>query len=389
MKLALGILRLKPAGGLERHALRIAGALAERGHDICLHTTIASDAVPSGVRIATLPRRSRTNHGAMAEFSQQFGAAAAGADVRVGFQRLAQLDVLFCADWCYADRTQPFWKRWLPRYRTLSRLEQACFDPTSATRIIALSAPQLDAYVGAYATPADRAVVLPPTIDAAHRSHENASATQRQAARAKLGLPDNATVWLWIGLQPHVKGLDRVIAALGRHPDAILVICGTSAGDKRVASLVAQADRAHGAGRVQVLGVVTDDMLAAAFGAADLLVHPARLDVTGTVILEAMAAGLPVVTTANCGFAPHVASADAGLVVPVPFDQQQFEAALGSTNADRRRHWAKNAIAYCANPRLYSGIEHACNLIEAAAKGPAAWREAAAEAQAPRPVPQP
>jgi UDP-glucose:(heptosyl)LPS alpha-1,3-glucosyltransferase len=316
----------------------------------------------------------------MDEFSEHFRRAAAGADIRIGFQRLAHLDVLFCADWCYADRKQPFWKRWLPRYRTLSRLERACFGPASTTRIIALSAPQLDAYVNAYGTAAERAAVLPPTVDASHRRRESGLA-QRQAARATLGLPESAVVWLWIGLQPHVKGLDRVIEALARHPDAILMICGANASDRKVAAHVAQADRALGAGRVKALGVVPDETLAAAFAAADMLVHPARLDVTGTVILEAMAAGLPVVTTANCGYATHVEAAGAGLVVQMPFDQQRFEAALAGAVAEDRARWSQNAVAYCADPALYSGIEHACDLIETARDGSAAWRVAADRAK--------
>lgn len=379
MNFALGILRLTPAGGLERHALRIAGALVERGHHVDLYTTVTSDSLPAGVEVTTLPRRARTNHGAMEEFSRRFRTAAGSADVRVGFQRLSGLDVLFCADWCYADRKQPFWMRWLPRPRTLLRLERACFDPQSPTRIIALSAPQLAAYTDAYATPTDRTVVLPPTIDPIHRADATAGAARRPVARAKLGLSEEAVVWLWIGLQPHIKGLDRVVEALARHTQATLLICGADAADRRVAALAASVP-----GRVRVLGVVSDDQLATAFAAADLLVHPARLDVTGTVILEAMATGLPVVTTANCGFAVHVKSADAGIVVPIPFDQRRFESALGEASADRRARWASNASAYCANPQLYSGIAHACSLMEAASHGASAWGAAVADAQTSR-----
>ena len=43
--------------------------------------------------------------------------------------------------------------------------------------------------------------------------------------------------------------------------------------------------------------------------AADLLVHPARHDTTGTVILEAVVNGLPVITTSTCGYAHHVEAA--------------------------------------------------------------------------------
>jgi UDP-glucose:(heptosyl)LPS alpha-1,3-glucosyltransferase len=127
--------------------------------------------------------------------------------------------------------------------------------------------------------------------------------------------------------------------------------------------------------------MASDEQLKTAFAAADFLAHPARLDVTATVILEAMANGLPVVTTANCGFAPHVVAAKAGLVIPMPFEQQAFDAALTQAAAAPREQWSRNAVAYCANPRLYSGIEHACNLIEAGGDA-AAWHRAATAATA-------
>jgi UDP-glucose:(heptosyl)LPS alpha-1,3-glucosyltransferase len=104
------------------------------------------------------------------------------------------------------------------------------------------------------------------------------------------------------------------------------------------------------------------------FRSSDLLVHPARLDVTGTVILEALAHGLPVITTANCGFSVHVTAADAGIVVPVPFDQGAFERALSEAGPERRIRWAHNAVTYCVDPKLYSGIDRACELIEDAAR---------------------
>ena len=46
--------------------------------------------------------------------------------------------------------------------------------------------------------------------------------------------------------------------------------------------------------------------------------------VPGTVIIESLINGLPVITTAECGYAPHVRKADAGLVIPSPFTQEAW-----------------------------------------------------------------
>ena len=70
--------------------------------------------------------------------------------------------------------------------------------------------------------------------------------------------------------------------------------------------------------------------------AADLLVHPARHDTTGTVILEAIVNGLPVVTTSICGYPQHVDAAEAGIVINEPFGYNAFAAAL-SAAADAGR----------------------------------------------------
>ena len=62
--------------------------------------------------------------------------------------------------------------------------------------------------------------------------------------------------------------------------------------------------------------------------AADVLVHPSRLDVTGQVILEAIVNGLPAVVSGICGFAEHVRAAQAGIVLPEPFSQVDLMDAL-------------------------------------------------------------
>lgn len=87
--------------------------------------------------------------------------------------------------------------------------------------------------------------------------------------------------------------------------------------------------------------------------AADLLLHPARTANAGTVLLEALVAGLPVLTTATCSYALHVDAAGAGVVLREPFRQAAFDLALrrmleGSLVAYRRR-----GLAYAARHDLH------------------------------------
>ena len=57
--------------------------------------------------------------------------------------------------------------------------------------------------------------------------------------------------------------------------------------------------------------------------AADLMVHPARNEAAGNVLLEGIASGLPVICSAACGFCDFVAEAG-GVVVPEPWSDRVF-----------------------------------------------------------------
>ncbi len=378
---AFGVLRLKPAGGIEHQALRLAEVLAARGLAVTIFTTKPPEETPPGVSIALLKRRGLTNHARMTSFSDDFTAAARKrADLVVGFQKLRGLDMLVCGDWCFVDRQASWWKRLMPRYRVMAALERACFDPSSATHILAMARPQLDAYVAAYCTSAARTTVLPPTLDPRFRA-TTIDSTRRSSARARYGLSEGTVAWLWVGLQPHVKGLDRVFDALAARPEAMLFICGVDAKHRMLAPLLANSRRRGYADRIRIVGLLAPDQVAELFAAGDLLVHPARLEVAGLVILEALASGLPVITTANCGFAEHVEKAGAGVVLATPYDPTQLAAALRTADERQRREWSRHALAYGSKPELYSGMDQAADILEAAARRAASPEQVAGSAR--------
>jgi UDP-glucose:(heptosyl)LPS alpha-1,3-glucosyltransferase len=114
--------------------------------------------------------------------------------------------------------------------------------------------------------------------------------------------------------------------------------------------------------RVRLLGVRED--IPELMAAADLLVHPARTETTGTVILEALVNGLPVVASGICGYAEHVAQAKAGMVLPEPFAQASLIAALrDAQEAKRREQWSGNGIRYGETADLYRGLIRAASII--------------------------
>jgi UDP-glucose:(heptosyl)LPS alpha-1,3-glucosyltransferase len=85
-------------------------------------------------------------------------------------------------------------------------------------------------------------------------------------------------------------------------------------------------------------------------GATDVLLHPARLEAGGLVIVEALLAGIPVVATEICGYAVQVTRSGAGFVIPEPFRQDAYTAAIRQTLGQIDELKAR-ARAYALAPR--------------------------------------
>jgi glycosyltransferase involved in cell wall biosynthesis len=122
----------------------------------------------------------------------------------------------------------------------------------------------------------------------------------REAARRALGI-SGPTLLTVKRLHP-VGGYDVLLKALAvlapRVPDARLFIAGS--GELRP-QLERQAEAAGIASRIRFLGLVDNRQLPSYYAAADLFVLPSRLESWGTVMLEALACGTPVVATATAG----------------------------------------------------------------------------------------
>jgi UDP-glucose:(heptosyl)LPS alpha-1,3-glucosyltransferase len=390
MRIAFAIMKLFPGGGLQRDCVEIARHCRQRGHDIVILTSCKDESdFADDLAVAVLPIRQSSNHRMLKEFaaSLRWAAALRQFDVLVGFDKLTHLDVLYCADPSICFRmTQERFRFLMPRYRTYLALERATFEPGRRTKVLVLSHKQLSEYRDVWRTPSERLSLLPPTVSIARRRPEYRRNGVRGALRADFGFTRRDWVWIAIGVQPHTKGLDRTIRALREFPKAKLLVVGlVETSTRAIEALAARAKRLGVADRISFLGHREDipDLMAA----ADLLVHPARHDTTGTVILEAIVNGLPVVTTSACGYAQHVTAAQAGLVIDEPFDSRAFAAALsGAEDAGRRSRWSASAEQYGAQPFLYEGRMRAADIILTVAAERARRRAAAGAEAKPAPA---
>ncbi|WP_164962618.1 glycosyltransferase [Rubrivivax sp. JA1026] len=167
----------------------------------------------------------------------------------------------------------------------------------------------------------------------------------RGEARAALGLAADAPVLVSVGGLCERKGFHRVIERLPalreRFPGLVyLVVGGPSPEGDLGPQLRAQVAAAGLGDAVRFLGPLPPDALRGPLSAADVFVLATRNEGWANVFLEAMACGLPVVTTAVGGNAEVVCRAELGHVVPFG-DGPALEAAVADALA---RDWDADTI---------------------------------------------
>lgn len=209
-----------------------------------------------------------------------------------------------------------------PQIGVVQGIERRQFRHGSFARVIAVTPEVGDDLVRVHRVARDAIDVVPYPIDLARLVDDE------PVDRAALGLPTDRPVLLFVGHDFERKGLAALIRALpGLEPAPCLAIAG--AGDRAPYEQLAR--QLGVADSLRFLGAT--DRPDRLYRAADVFVLPTRRDVWGMTIVEAMAAGVPVVTTRGAGAASEVAAADAGVVVPGP-DPDALRAALAGLLAD-------------------------------------------------------
>ena len=355
MQLAFILYKYFPFGGLQRDFMRIALECQARGHVIRVYTPIWEGEVPAGFEVVVVPVKALFNHKRNEKLTAWVEAdlAKRPVDRVIGFNKMPGLDVYYAADGCYEDKAQtlrnPLYKRW-GRYKHFADYERAVFAPESKTEILMISEVQ-------------RFHLLPPGIAQDRRAPANA-AEIRAEFRAEFKLADSDLLLVQIGSGFKTKGLDRSLKALAALPRELkkrtrLIAIGQD--DPRAFQL--QAKALGVSDQVQVLKGRSD--IPRFLLGADLLIHPAYNENTGTVLLEALVSGLPVLVTDVCGYAHYIAEADAGRVLSGPFEQAKLDHLLADMLADasRRAFWGRNGLAYAERADLYSMPQHAADII--------------------------
>ncbi len=368
LRIGFAVVRYFPHGGMQRTFLRMVKEAIERGHDVTVLASAWEGDCPAEIDLVLLPVRSCSNHGVNVAFGRALKTERnrLNLDLLVGFNKLEGLDVYYAGDPCFASRCveeeRSWWTMQLPRYRTYRRLEAACFSQLSMTESLLIAHGEKEKFQLHYGTPDSRIHLLPPGIDK-ERMGKSLSHLDSVALRDELGVSAEDVLLATIGSGFRTKGIDRTIRAIAALDATVrerirFVVAGVGDAEKyqRLSEDLGVSNN------VRFLGPRDD--VGALLRVADLLVHPARVENTGTTLLEAMICSTPVLCSGVCGFAGHVEQAGGGWVLPHPFEQGQFQQTLTRAieSEDLAAVGAEGA-RYCEDADLHSLIERGVDVI--------------------------
>jgi UDP-glucose:(heptosyl)LPS alpha-1,3-glucosyltransferase len=321
MRLAIIRQRYTPFGGAERFVESALEALIERNVAITLYTrewpetrlSLIEPRIIDPFYIGSLWR----DWGFARAVSRDVGRAKL--DLVQSHERLLACDVFRAGDGVHAVwlaerlRHARWWKRIAVRLNPwhwyLLSTERKLFASPLLQAVICNSAMVRDEIRQAFRVPDEKLRLIYNAIDT--QTFSPALRESRGATRAKARIPEDAVVYLFVGSGFERKGVATAIGAIAQLPPAAhLVVVGR---DKHLARYAALAKRLRVGHRVTLTGPLND--VKPFYGAADVFVLPTIYDPFPNAALEAMASGLPVITTTKSGAAELVAERDAGYVI--------------------------------------------------------------------------
>ena len=358
-----------PFGGLQRDFLRIARLCHERGHQIRVYTLSWQGEIPNFIDLRLVPVRALQNHVVYRRFQRWVAAdlQKQPVDATIGFNKMPGLDFYYGADPCYIAKTKgtiPWYQRFNPRFQQFYKDEKAVFSPNAKTEVLLLNQQQKNGYQQFYPIPETRLHILPPGIAADRVRPDNADAI-RKALRVEFAIKNDDIVLLMVGSGFKTKGLDRSLLAIAALPPAVRERCQLIViGQDKANAFIRMSRRLNIVDRIRILPG-RDDIPRFLFS-ADLLLHPAYAESAGIILLEALVAGLPVLVSDVCGYAPYIADSGCGALMVFPFNQEDFNALLLKAIEDKnlRLQWQEAGLHYTKTADLFGLATRAVDIIE-------------------------
>ncbi len=356
MKLAIIRQRYDPYGGAERFVSRAVAALTAQG----TAATIIAREWKGGADPSHWLRCDPFYLGRIWRDRSFAGAACAAVsngefDIVQSHERIPCCDIYRAGDGVHAQWLRrraavlgPLRRlalRLSPFHRHLIEAERRLFASPRLRAIICNSRMVRDELAHWFPTVTDKLHVIYNGVDLDEFNPELANG-HRDGMRRRLGIPQGARTLLFVGSGFERKGVKVLLDGFSRLPQVnkFLVIVG---GDRHIRRYQAYAQSLGLADRIHWAGPQID--ILPWYGLADAFVLPTLYDPFPNAALEALACGLPVVTTVQCGTAEIIREGWNGFVCRDPIDPDELAAKLDSAldGARAMRHNARtSAQAY-------------------------------------------
>lgn len=324
-------------GGLERFSVNLATSLQRAGHEVHAFAQKFSD-LPAGVteHHLSVPRKPSFfrilgfhRSAARAVQEQSF-------DVVYGLARFAPLDVYRMGDgvqkhWMRLCYPLALW-RWFnylmnPAHLSNLYLERRILAGGDCRRIVTNSKLCKEHAQRYYGVPEERIEVVYNGVNHQLFNPESMAAL-RAESRRELDLGEEALAVLHVSNNWPRKGLGVLLQAVaqlgerGRHLHVVVVGRGRPQPFRKIAERLGMSDRLHVVGETREVQKY--------YAAGDLMVLPTRYDPFSNVCLEAMACGMPVITTTENGAAELIQVGKNGYIQRNPLDVNELAGCLAN-----------------------------------------------------------
>lgn len=349
-------------GGGERYAVNLSEGLANLGHDVHVfahrwgknvHPDITFHHVPAITLFSSLKNLSFAHMCRKLLSRQRF-------DITQSLSQTYPQDVYRMGDgihrhWLRIQSSHPLY-RWCKtltlRQQVILYLEKQTFSPANYRMIICnshLCRRQASQY---FKVPEEKISVIYNGVDHA-AFHPGLRRKHNLALRQKLRIAENAVVILFVAGNFRRKGLWYLIDALPflreKREDIKLVVVGrgNSSRYRRRADQLGVGERLLFSGET--------DTIAHFYGMGDLLVLPTAYDPFSNVCLEALACGIPAITTSENGAAEIIKPGETGVVVSDPSNSKEFAEGISLFLPAERREAVRMKAVESVRPFTIEG----------------------------------
>lgn len=344
MKLALIRRQFAAVGGAELYLQRLLAGLITAGHEVHLYAERWQGAHP-GVILHEVPvRASRAQRPVV--FAETVAQMLAGNDYDVVFslERTVAQDVYRAGDGLHRvwleqrKRYAPWWRRPFVGlggfHANMKALEARTFDPANTRHIIVNSDMVRREILAHFPFPSERIHLVRNGVDTARFKQGD-----RAATRAKFGFTDQDFVLLFVGSGWERKGLSFLLRLMRRWQHT----------DPQVKLLVVGKGRLTGPTPRNVVLAGSMPQVEHAYAAADLMTFLPIYEPCSNVVAEALASGLPVITSRFNGASELIQPGVNGHVLDDPADLDSLEKAV--------RHWQQRTATRPVSSTLPLDLE--------------------------------